>query len=335
MDLIVRPSTLRGTVSIPGSKSHTIRGVAFGSLAAGETVLEQPLVSVDTLAAVKIYRLLGAAIERTPDDSVWRIKGFNGEPTAPAVVLDVENSGTTLSISCATAALLPDGQTVRFDGDAQIRRRPAGPLLDALNALGASARSLNCNGCPPMDISGRLKGGRTRFAAPSSQFVTALLVNAPFADEETVIELTLLNERPYVEMTLDWLKRMGLKADASADRMSYRVPGGQRIRGFNRRIPADFSTATFFLAAGAMPGNSITCEPLDMNDTQGDKAVVSYLQSLGATIKRDDSAMRISVESGGLNGRDIDLNATPDAVPMMAALGCFCDGNLQIGRAHV
>ena len=81
-----------------------------------------------------------------------------------------------------------------------------------------------------------------------------------------------------------------------------------------------------------MPGNSITCEPLDMNDTQGDKAVVSYLQSLGATIKRDDSAMRISVESGGLIGRDIDLNATPDAVPMMAALGCFCDGNLRLSN---
>ena len=330
MDLIIRPTTLTGSVLIPGSKSHTIRGVAFGSLADGETLLEQPLVSADALAAINAYRALGATIDRAPDDSVWRIRGFNGQPAVPSSTIDVENSGATLSVSRATAALLPDGQSARFDGDHQIRRRPAGPLLDALNMLGARAVTDNANGCPPLSVTGRLNGGKAVFPAPSSQYVTALLVNAPFADGDTELELTLLNEAPYVEMTLDWMSRLGLRVDASDDRLKYRIPGGQRIAGFRRRIPADFSTATFFLAAGALPGNAVSCLPLDMNDTQGDKAVIEYLERIGARIRREPSAMTVGVQAEQLTGIDIDMNATPDAVPMFAALGCFCDGNLRL-----
>ena len=324
MDLICERSTLRGEVRVPGSKSHTIRAVAIAALADGESCIQRPLESDDARAAVAAYRALGAEAQTTGD--AWRIRGTGGELRAPENVIDVGNSGTTLRLAMGSCALLRRGAAV-LTGDEQIRRRPGGPLARSLTDLGARAWSTRDNGCAPFVVEGRLRGGNTSIEAVTSQYLSSLLLNAPLADGDTLVDVPVLNERPYVEMTLDWLGRQGVRVEHEAFRR-FRIPGGQRYAPVNRAIPADFSTATFFLAAGALDGNDILLRGLDMMDTQGDKAVVEYLRRMGARVEIAEEGIRVA--SKDIEGCEIDLNATPDALPMMAVLGCFARGTTRL-----
>ena len=325
MNLICEASALDGTVKIPGSKSHTIRAVAIGALAEGESCVRDPLDSADTRSAVAAYRALGATIET--EAGLWRIRGVGGEPQVPADVIDVGNSGTSLNMALGSAALLRSGAAV-FTGDEQIRRRPEGPLIAALNDLGATVWTTRDNGCPPLVVEGTLRGGAITLEARNSQFLTSILVNAPLADGDTQVHVAVLNERPYVEMTLEWVRRQGVTVECSEDFRTFRVPGGQRYRPVDRAIPGDFSSATFFLAAGALGENAVVCTGLDMSDTQGDRAVVDYLRRMGAEVAVEGDSVR--VRGTGLVGCEIDLNATPDALPMMAVLGCFAEGTTRL-----
>ncbi len=321
MRLVCQRSRLAGPVDIPGSKSHTIRAMAVAALADGESRIEAPLASADTLAAVDAYRALGAEIDATRP-AVWLVRGLAGRPKAPANVIDVRNSGTTLRIATGSAALISEGLAV-FTGDDQIRRRPIGPLAQSLNDLGASVTSTLGNGCAPLVVGGRLRGGKTSIEAVSSQYLTGLLMACPLAEGDSEIDVPLLNEKPYVHMTLDWLESSGIRVERNELKW-FRVPGGQRYRPFSRRVAADFSSATFFLAAGVLGDNDVLVRGLDLNDQQGDKAVIDYLRRMGARIDVQPDGIR--VRPGELKGCEIDLNATPDALPMMAVVGCFARG---------
>jgi 3-phosphoshikimate 1-carboxyvinyltransferase len=324
MNFVCQKSRLHGEVTIPGSKSHTIRAVALASLAPGVSRIEAPLDSGDARSSVRAFTALGAKIVCEPE--VWTVTGC--EPRAPEDVVDVGNSGTTVNIAMGAAALVRKGFTV-FTGDHQIRRRPSGALLAALNDLGAWAESTRGNGCPPIVIRGRLKGGTTTIECKSSQYLTSLLINCPLADGDTVIKVPLLEEKPYVEMTLDWLTRQGIKLDRTG-LSEFRIPGRQSYQAFSRRIPADFSSATFFLCAGALGENDVVVRGLDLDDTQGDKAVIDYLRQMGARVEVVPEGIR--VRPGKLTGCYIDLNATPDALPMMSVLACFADGKTTLGN---
>ena len=324
MKFVCRQSKLRGEVRIPGSKSHTIRAVAIASLAEGRSEIREPLVSNDTLAAVDAYRALGAEIE--VQRGRWVVHGTGGKVRAPEDVIDVRNSGVTLRTALGACALLREGMAV-LTGDEQIRRRPAGPLAHSLNDLGASVRSTRGNGAAPFVVEGRLRGGETFIEGTTSQYVTGLLISAPLADGDSRIHVTQLNEAPYVEMTADWLRRQGI-AFEEQDLREFSVPGGQRYLAVDRAIPADFSSATFFLGAGALGENEIVMLGLDLTDTQGDRAVVDYVAQMGAQVRSRGSW--IGVEAKELVGCEIDLNATPDALPMLAVLGCFARGTTRL-----
>jgi 3-phosphoshikimate 1-carboxyvinyltransferase len=324
MKLICRQSRLNGEVRIPGSKSHTIRAVAIASLASGKSTIRVPLDSNDTRAAAAAYRLLGAEIELR--EKAWVVRGTGGELTTPENVIDVRNSGVTLRTGMGSCALLREGMAV-LTGDEQIRRRPAGPLAQSLNDLGAKVRSTRGTGTAPFVIEGRLRGGETTIEAVTSQYLSALLINCPLADGDTVIHVPLLNEAPYVEITLDWIRRHGIELDQD-DLREFRMPGGQQYRAFDRAIPADWSSATFFLGAGALEGNEIVLRGLDMADTQGDKAVADYLREMGAEVTAGEDAIRVRAKE--LVGREFDLNATPDALPTLAVLGCFARGETRL-----
>lgn len=321
MKLIVEGSNLQGAVEIPGSKSHTIRAVAIASLAQGESLIEQPLESADSRAAFGAYRAFGVEIEEASD--AWRVQGIGGDFRIPDDVIDVKNSGTTMRIALGSAALLRDGVSV-LTGDGQVRRRPCGPLAQALNELGADVQSTRANGCAPMVVRGRLRGGETAMDAVTSQYVTSILINAPLGEGETRLRVPVLNEKPYVVMTLDWLKRQGIHVEHAGDLSEFHIPGNQTYAPVRRRIPGDFSSATFFLAAGALPDNEVLCKGLDLSDTQGDKAVLDYLRAMGAAISMEPEGIRVRAQT--LKGCEIDLNATPDALPMMAVMGCFARG---------
>ncbi|MHC4154957.1 MAG: 3-phosphoshikimate 1-carboxyvinyltransferase [Planctomycetota bacterium] len=326
MKLIVRKSRLCGEVVIPGSKSHTIRAAAIGSLAAGDSVIREPLDSGDTQSAVKCYRALGAKID-TSEPELWRVGGTDGQITVPDGTIDVGNSGTTLRIAMGSAALAGPGKNTTFTGDEQIRSRPLGPLLEALNNLGAECRSLGNNGKPPVQVGGQLRGGKTSIAATTSQYLTSLLLCAPLARDDTEIDVTLLNEPGYVQMTLDWLDKQGIEYEKE-DLAKFKVKGGQSYKAFDAAIPADFSSATFFLCGAALVGEEVTLLGLDFSDSQPDKAVVDYLKAMGADVKIESDS--ITLKGAPLRGAEIDMNKTPDALPAMAVTAAFAEGQTRL-----
>lgn len=335
MKLVVKKSRLKGTVVIPGSKSHTIRAVAIASLAAGESLIHNPLDSSDTQAAVACYRALGAAID-TSDPKLWKVTGTGGEITAPPEVIDVGNSGTTLRIAMGSAALAPAGRTTTFTGDEQIQTRPIGPLIDALNNLGAKCKSLKNNGKAPVEVTGKLTGGRTAIAATTSQYLSSLLLCTPLAPKNTDIDVTLLNEPGYVQMTLDWLDKQQIEYEnqppnclAQPSRgCKFKIKGNQSYKAFDDTISADFSSATFFLCAAAMSADEVTLLGLDFADSQPDKAVVDYLKAMGANISIEQNS--ITVKAATLKGAELDMNKTPDALPAIAVTAAFAEGSTKL-----
>jgi 3-phosphoshikimate 1-carboxyvinyltransferase len=322
MNLVVRKSRLNGRVAIPASKSHTIRAVAIASLADGQSIIRKPLVSSDTLSAVNCYHALGARID-TSDEKLWKVTGTGGQVNPPDEIIDVENSGTTLRIAIGSAGLAPPGRTVTFTGDQQIRTRPLGPLLEALSNLGAKCRSLNNNGKAPVEVSGTIKGGKTDIAATTSQYLSSLLLCCPLANEHTEINVTELNEPGYVQMTLDWLDKQKIQYQNQQMKF-FKIKPNQHYKAFDSTIPADFSSATFFLCAAALFADEVTIEGLDFSDSQPDKAVVDYLKKMGANITINPDS--VIIKGSPLSGAEIDMNATPDALPAMAVTACFAKG---------
>ena len=325
MRIRIQPSTLSGTSRVPGSKSHTIRALAIASLAHGQSIITDPLDSLDTHAAANTYRALGALIDMTGPN--WTVQGTAGQLRVPKDIIDVGNSGTALRMAMGSAALLPPDAKVKFTGDQQIRTRPHGPLLQSLNDLGAKALSLAGGGKAPLEIAGQLTGGKTTVDGTTSQYLSSLLLACPLAKEDSQIHVDNLNEWPYVQITLDWLNSQGIKYQQDGWKF-FHVQGKQTYDGFRRAIPADFSSATFFLVAAAITGSTITLEGLEMSDAQGDKAVVDYLELMGANVERQDNQVTITGQQ--LEGIDIDMNPMPDALPAMAVAAALAKGKTRL-----
>jgi 3-phosphoshikimate 1-carboxyvinyltransferase len=325
----IYPSDISGSVPIPASKSHTIRALLIASMAAGRSTLRMPLESNDTLAAVRACGALGAEIDMQAD--TWVVRGTAGRLSPPATPIDVGNSGTTLYLLAGMAALADF--PVKFTGDAQICRRSAAPLLQALADVGVEVESTG-EGYAPFTVRGPLAGGATSIECPTSQYLSSLLLAAPLGSSDTDIEVPLLYERPYVDMTLDWLDTQ----DISYSRTDYRrfsVPGGQQYRRFDRRIPGDFSSASFFMVAAAITGSRLELKGLNMQDTQGDKAVVSLLKQMGCRTELTDSGILIegpprAAGGQGLRGGVFDLNNIPDALPALAVAACFSRETVEL-----
>jgi len=326
MELIAGKSRLKGTVTIPASKSHTIRAVAIASLAKGKSAIRNPLVSNDTLSAAHCYRTLGAKIDTT-DPTVWYVTGTGGQIKAPKEPIDVGNSGTTLRLATGSASLLEPNQSVTFTGDEQTLTRPIGPLINSLNELGAKCVSLKNNGKAPVKVTGKLLGGKTSIDAFTSQYLSSLLLCTPLAEHDSEIDVTLLNEPGYVQMTLDWLDKQNIEYKREELR-NFKIKGKQSYKPFNTTIPADFSSATFFLCAACLCGEKVTLQGLDFIDSQPDKAVVDYLKAMGADITIGE--LSITVKASQLKGIDIDINGTPDALPAMAVTAAFAEGTTRL-----
>ncbi len=323
MKFIVNSSTLQGEIAIPGSKSHTLRALIIATLAKGTSKIYQPLNSGDTLSGLKGCQAFGANFE--DKGNYWQIEGVSGQPQLPKDIIDVGNSGTSLNLLTGLAALV-DGYTI-LTGDYQIRRRSSQPLLNALTMLGVEAHSAPQTECPPFIIKGKMKGGYTEVKGVISQYLSSLLLNTPLAPTDTEIKAIDLGEKPYVNMTLDWLNKQNIVYEQKGLEHFW-IKGNQSFKPFTARIPADFSSATFFLCVAAMPGCEITLQGLDFNDPQGDKAVVDLLCQMGADIKQTEQGLQIRGKQ--LAGQELDLNDTPDALPALALVGCLATGETRL-----
>ena len=318
----VGPGGVAGTIRVPASKSHTIRALLLASLAEGESVITNPLDSGDAAACIAACRAFGAEIREETAPRRLVVQGTGGRLRTPDDIINVNNSGTTLYLALGLAALA-GGWTV-FTGDEQIRRRSAAPLLASLRALGAQAFSTRDSGCAPIAVRGPLRGGTTSIECPTSQYLSSLLLAAPLASGDTEIAVPLLNERPYVEMTLWWLDSQGIRLEREG-LQHYHIPGGQAYRPFSAEVPGDYSSATFWMVAAAVSGSSLTLEGLDPADPQGDKAVLDILAEMGCRVERRRGNRVTVTGPARLRGGSFDLNAIPDALPALTVAACFAD----------
>jgi len=334
MKWIVRPSKLNGSITIPSSKSHTIRALLIGTLADGTSLIHKPLLTGDGASALGAARSLGAQVDYTGD--LLKITGCGADFNKGADLFDMGNSGTGTNLFTSAAAL--GTRPRRFDGDNSLRSRPFHYLLDALVPLGARYERERANGDLPFTITGPLKGGKTTVNGVSSQFVSSLLFTCSLIDcDGTEINVVNLQEVPYIEITLWWLRLQGIQFEHSDDYTRFFVPGRQKYTPYEMAVPADFSSATFAAVGAAVTGGPVTLKGLDFTDPQGDKGVFDILKRAGAKIVHGDSDVTVSV-AGGMMGEVIDLNAMPDALPAMAVLGCATEGETvltSIGHARI
>ncbi len=320
---------LRGVVTAPPSKSYTHRAVIAASLSAGESILTNPLRSDDTMTTVNACRALGVTIEERT-----RLLIVHGRTDlkAPTGEVNCGESASTIRFMTPVAALAR-GTTI-LTGRAGLLRRPIGPLVEALRDLGVACSAVE--GHPPVKVhGGGLEGGETSLPGDvSSQFITGLLLACPLAPKDTKIRLTSrLESRPYVALTLGVIRKHGVSVDASTDYSEFKIYGRQEYCPHNHRVIGDFSSAAFLLAAAVVTNSHIRVENLEAKlKEQPDVEVLKVLERMGVKLRVEDSAVEVS--GGRLWGLEIDVEDTPDLVPVYAALGCFAEGETRIVNAR-
>ena len=321
---IQKTGKLSGEIIIPSSKSHTIRAVIIASLAQGRSELINPLFSEDTKAAIQACERLGAKIEQKSDRLI--IEGFGSSPDTPSEVINMLNSGTSTNLIMGILAGL--GIAAEITGDASLQTRPVKSLAAALETLGCKIDFTENNGCPPLKISGRIKGGKVTInASKSSQYVSSLLIACPLARQDTEIIVEDPTELPYIEMTVKWLAEQNIKYER--DGFNYfKIFGNQTYTSFEKPIPADWSSAAFPICAAAITESNVIIKGVDINDVQGDKAIIEYLKDMGADIRVEENEIRIKGRK--LQGKELDINATPDALPILSVMGCLAEGETKL-----
>jgi 3-phosphoshikimate 1-carboxyvinyltransferase len=331
----ITPSSVAGELSAPPSKSYTHRAVILASLAAGETTIENPLLSDDTLYTINACRTLGADIAL--QDKRLRITGTGGQIRVARAKQKIfaGNSGSTIRMVAPLVAL---SQTkVILDGDGRLRQRPIGDLLSALQSLGVSARSLNNNGCPPIEIQGgKLAGGEVTITGlASSQHISALLMIAPYTENGLKIKIAGgLRSRPYLDITLDAMRAFGVEA-VNQDYKELSVQGGQKYQARRYRIEGDYSSASYFLAAGAIGGKPITVNNLKPDSVQGDKYLLNILSQMGCSVDYQKEQVTIS-RRDALKAITADMGDYPDIVPTVAVVAAYARGKTEITNiAHL
>jgi 3-phosphoshikimate 1-carboxyvinyltransferase len=332
-ELTLAPAAaLAGHITLPGSKSISNRALLLAALAAGTTRIENLLVSDDTRRMLAALEALGVALER--DERSCLVVGRGGPlvDTDIALELDLGLAGTALRP--LLAALTTGRGRFVLDGTARMRERPIGPLVDALRQLGARIEYPGEEGFPPVRVTGTgLSGGNVRMPGDlSSQFLTSLLLATPLARSRVVVDIDGEQvSKPYLRMTLAMMRRFGVEVRErdlthfEIEPAAYRSPGTYLVEG-------DASSATYFLAAGAIAGSGVTVTGIGADSVQGDVAFVDVLAEMGAEVEREPAS--ITVRPGPLRGVDLDLNALPDAAMTVAVLALFAQGPTTIRNIY-
>lgn len=328
----IKKSTLNGSMAIPSSKSHTLRAILFASLAKGKSIIHDYLPSPDTEAMIHACRLFGALIDLFPNRI--EIEGLDGKIDCSEDVINAGNSGIVLRFCSAVGALAK--HPVVITGDHSIRHhRPMKPLLDGFSQLGVSALSMRGDNYAPVIIQGPIQPGKAQISGEDSQPVSALLIAAAFAKGEIELRVNNPGEKPWIALTLDWFDRLGIKCE-NREFVHYRLFGNARYQGFEYRVPGDFSSAAFPIAGALITHSEITLQNIDMMDSQGDKELIEVFQRMGAKIAIDGANKTIHIKKGGrLKGVKVDINNFIDALPILAVVSCFAEGETLIYNGGV
>ncbi len=328
-------SHVDGEVTIPGSKSLSNRILLLAALAEGETQITNLLDSDDIRHMLNALKLLGVEYQLSADKTECKVKGLGGPiKYNGSAEMFLGNAGTAMRP--LTAALcLGEGEFV-LTGEPRMFERPIGHLVDALRQVGADIEYLKDEDFPPLKINATgLKGGKVEIQGSiSSQFLTALLMASPLAQED--MEIVVIDElvsKPYIEITLQLMEQFGVKVE-NENYQVFRVKGNQSYQSPGRvLVEGDASSASYFLAAAAIKGGSVKVNGVGLKSVQGDAKFAEVLAQMGADVEWGDEYIKVTGK-GELNAVDVDLNHIPDAAMTIATTALFAKGATAIRNIY-
>lgn len=339
MKAVAKKSVLSGHITVPGSKSHTIRALILAAMADGTSHISNPLPSNDCLSTAAAVRKVGAEVDfgdNQGGSAVWTVKGAGAKLHLPEEAIDVGNSGSLMYFLCPVLSTLKGECT--FTGDESICRRPVNHLIDALCQFGAKGKSLNSETgaiTPPFSFCGPIDVNKTLVTEGAlSQYISGFMMAASRLKGTLNMELTNPKETPYLTMTKLWLESVGVPVSISSDFKHISVTGPVPFKAFDRAVPSDWEGVAFPLVAALISGSEIVIDNVDGSGSQGDDKIVEVLQSVGADIKWNKDSEQLVVRGGkkmssaGLPGGElvVEMSAFPDAICALAVAACFIEG---------
>ena len=330
MKEIKRITRLNATVAMPGSKSYTQRALVIAALAKGKSFLHNCLISEDTGYLIEALRSFGARILVADNDII--VNGTGGVLTAPDMPVCLGNNGTAFRF-LVTLAALARGVAI-LDGNERLRRRPVGTLLKALRTAGVVCNSLNSEGYPPVEVNGGgFGGGRMVIENPeSSQYVSSILISAPYAARDVTLELkggTV--SKPYIDITTDVMNHFGVKVLSLNDR-EYCIRAHQNYQGKRYCVEGDVSSASYFFLAAAVLKGRVRVTNIRRDTRQGDIGFLPILEAFGCSIEKGADWIQVKGGNAVTGDFEFDMGNIPDLVPTVALLAAFRPGCTCISK---
>lgn len=331
---IGRCGPVRSTITAPPSKSYTHRALIIAALADGESKIIGQLDADDTRMTARALMQMGVRIDWGREAII--VHGTGGRLTSPVQPIDIGDSGTSMRLLTGLA-LLADGP-VTLTGSDRMRQRPLGPLIETLNNSGGTIRYLEKNGCPPVLIDGNLTGGRIMIdGSVSSQFVSSILIAAPYASEDSEIILTGDPVSvPYILMTRDIMEKFGVlvtKREGQGENTGFHVTGKEKYQPSEYTVEGDFSSASYWFALAAVTGGSVTVQNLNPASVQGDSRLIDILVQMGCEHKISSDSITITGRHP-LHGITIDMSDCPDIVQTVCMVAATALSRTRITGVH-
>jgi len=326
MNIEVTASTLHGSVVAPSSKSLSHRAIIVAALAHGTSILTNALQAEDIEQTIQALRQLGVTIDIQGNS--LSIQGSGGKLRAPDKAIYLGASGSSLRFLTAVAGLVQG--TIVLTGEKRLCERPMADMIEPLKAMGIKIRSIMNNGRAPIEVTGgQVIGGRiTVHANVSSQFASALLLIAPFAKTKTTIHIVDARSKPYIELTINVMRDFGIDVIKSGDD-TFSIGPHQQYQARTYAIEGDYSSSSYFFAAAAVTGSSITLKNLNTHSIQGDRYFLILLEKMGCKIASRDGGITITPVKR-LRAITADLGNCPDIVQSLAVVAAFAGGTTKI-----
>ena len=316
-------------ILIPGSKSITNRALLIAALASGNSTLRNVLFSDDTEYMIGALLKLGISLDIAREQNVIIVYGKGGALDRPSEPIFIGNSGTCARF-LTTAVALGHGDYV-IDGNERMRQRPIQDLVDGLKGLGVDVSTINSTGCPPLTVhASGIRGGETTVqGSTSSQYLSSILLSAPYASKDVIVHVKgKLVSRPYVVMSARMMMQFGARVSWKEDSEIY-VFTDKKYAGREYMIESDYSSASYFAGAAALTGSHAVLTRLPANSLQGDAVFLEILERMGATVDQNEETVDVT-GTGTLEAIDVDMYDFSDLVPTVAVLAAFARGTTRI-----
>lgn len=317
---------INATITVPGSKSITQRALIAAALADGKSTLLGPLASEDTAYTSNALKEMGIEVDNSGDD--WKVTGSGGVIKTPANEIFLGNNGTATRFLTSVAAL--GNGTFTITGETRMEERPIDPLMQALRGWGVDLRSIKGTGCPPLKIkaSGIEGGGTILPEGKSSQYLSSLLLVAPYARQRAILDVEgEVPSKPYVTMTLAVMKSFGIDVLAGKSLNHFEISQGS-YQPCTYQVEGDASSASYFFAAAAITGGTVTLTNVPAVSLQGDTALIKMLEQMGCRVSYGKGITLTGPQE--LRGIEVDMGDCPDVAPTLAVVASRARGRSVI-----